>query len=115
MTKHTTIKPQTQTTPAAVAAEALPGIDALKNNIFKDSLKHFPIQRKLSIGAVNDPLEEEADAMADEVMRIPATSFIQIKCSLCQVEEIQRKPLAISVTPLNQRGRLGSIIFIIKS
>jgi hypothetical protein len=37
------------------------------------------IQRKLSIGATNDPLEYEADRMADRVMRMPETPFIQSK------------------------------------
>src|SRR5580704_1182104 len=31
-----------------------------------------PIQRKLKVGAVNDPLEHEADRVADQVMRMPA-------------------------------------------
>ena len=30
-----------------------------------------PIQRKLKVGAVNDPLEHEADCVADQVMRMP--------------------------------------------
>ena len=52
------------------------------------------IQRKLSIGAVNDPLEHEANAMADKVMRMPEQSFIQRKCAQCEEEEkAQRKPL----------------------
>lgn len=31
----------------------------------------FPIQAKLTVGAVNDPLETEADRVADQVMRMP--------------------------------------------
>jgi hypothetical protein len=51
------------------------------------------IQRKLSIGAVNDPLEYEADAMADKVLRMPEQNFIQCKCASCEEEEkAQRKP-----------------------
>jgi hypothetical protein len=53
------------------------------------------LQRKLSIGAVDDPLEEEADAMADKVMRMPDSNFIQRKCAHCEEEEketIHRKP-----------------------
>ncbi|MGN6297116.1 MAG: eCIS core domain-containing protein [Ginsengibacter sp.] len=51
------------------------------------------IQQKLSIGAVNDPLEYEADAMADKVMRMPEQNFIQRKCAHCEEEErAQRKP-----------------------
>ena len=55
---------------------------------------NLTIQRKLSIGAVNDPLEHEANAMADKVMRMPEQSFIQRKCAQCEEEEkAQRKPL----------------------
>jgi hypothetical protein len=61
---------------------------------------------KLSVAAVNDPLEQEADAMADKVMRMPesfvpasfAPAFkagdeVQRKCAHCEEEEkVQRKP-----------------------
>jgi Domain of unknown function (DUF4157) len=51
------------------------------------------IQPKLSVGAVDDPFEQEADAMADRVMRMPETSFIQRKCASCEEEEkIHRMP-----------------------
>ncbi len=61
------------------------------------------IQPKLSIGAVNDPLEHEADAMADKVMGMQAIPFvpagsaggIQRKCAGCEEEEqVQCKSLA---------------------
>ena len=53
------------------------------------------IQRKLAIGDANDPLEHQADAMADKVMRMPEPNFIQRKCAHCEEEEkAQRKPLA---------------------
>ena len=56
--------------------------------------KTLPLQCKLSIGAVDDPLEHEADAMADKVMRMPEQNFIQRKCAHCEDEErVQRKPL----------------------
>ncbi len=32
---------------------------------------HISVQKKLTVGAVNDPMEHEADAMADTVMRMP--------------------------------------------
>jgi len=59
-------------------------------------LQRLPIQRKLLVGAADDPLEAEADAMADKVMRMPETSFIQRKCAHCEEEErsIQRRPMA---------------------
>jgi hypothetical protein len=59
------------------------------------------IQAKLRIGAVNDPLETEADQMADRVMRMPATPFVQRKCISCEEEDkqLQRNPLAVSMNP----------------
>ena len=35
-------------------------------------LPRLPIQAKLKVGAVDDPLEHEADRVADQVMRMPA-------------------------------------------
>ena len=66
----------------------------------------LPIQRKLAIGAVDDPLEHEADTMADKVMSMqtiaPLTrangDSVQRRCAECEKDEeedsIQRKPLA---------------------
>lgn len=51
----------------------------------------MPVQCKLTIGAVDDPLEAEADAMADRVMRMPEHDFIQRKCAHCEAEEKIRK------------------------
>lgn len=66
------------------------------------------VQYKLQIGAVNDPLEAEADRVADQVMRTPepagkpkiadpaspAGAAIQRKCAGCEEEEkkLQKSP-----------------------
>ena len=56
-------------------------------------------QAKLTVGSPNDPLEDEADAVADQVMRMPQNSFIQRKCAHCEEEEkAQRKPLIAGIT-----------------
>jgi hypothetical protein len=54
----------------------------------------WPIQAKLKVGAVNDPLEREADQVADRIMPDPAsTSFttngevVQRKCQSCSDEQ----------------------------
>jgi hypothetical protein len=61
-----------------------------------DASTQLMLQRKLTIGAVNDPLEKEADAVADRVMREPSASpaisgahgeQISRSCSACQEEE----------------------------
>ncbi|HEV8273875.1 MAG TPA: DUF4157 domain-containing protein [Chitinophagaceae bacterium] len=67
----------------------------------KESLYQIPVQRKLSVGAADDPLEKEADDMADKVMRMPnpepisfsmSKNVIDRKCSECEKEEeLQRK------------------------
>lgn len=55
------------------------------------------ISPKLTIGAPNDPLEHEADAVADKVTRAPEGNFAQRKCSECEEEEkLHRKPITAS-------------------
>ncbi|MCO4294463.1 DUF4157 domain-containing protein [Solitalea sp. MAHUQ-68] len=58
------------------------------------------VQPKLTIGAVDDPYEHEADAMAEKVMRMPDPEtiqpptiqpVIQKKCAACEEEELHRK------------------------
>jgi hypothetical protein len=60
-----------------------------------------PIQAKLKVGAVDDPLEHEADRVADQVMRMPAPGVsgastppqVWRKCAACEGEEqLHKKP-----------------------
>ncbi len=79
---------QAQTAPSAASTPSLSMAESAQNIL-------LPIQCKLTVGAVDDPLEAEADAMADQVIRMPENSFIQRKCKHCEEEEkAQRKPLA---------------------
>jgi hypothetical protein len=78
------------------------------------------IQTKLKIGQPNDKYEQEADRVAEQVMRMSnpqsrvseqatgkaQTAQVQRKCAECEEEEeeqIQRKPLVSKITPLVQR------------
>lgn len=82
------------------------------------------IQAKLKIGQPGDKYEQQADRVAERVMRMPAWEVsgtldgqrkIQRKCAACasgqglcpkcsqEEEGIQRKPLAATITPLLQR------------
>jgi len=76
-------------------------------NIFRnpatDTRTGLGLQCKLSVGAVNDPLEAEADTLADHVMRMPDTP-LQRKCAKCEEEDkrLHRKPLASQLTPTSQ-------------
>ncbi len=58
-----------------------------KMNLKYSFYKKAPIQFKLTIGSPDDPLEAEANAMADTVMRMPDQNFIQRKCSDSEEEE----------------------------
>jgi Domain of unknown function (DUF4157) len=101
LAEHNIITAQPQT--ATAANQVMPAQEPLKEDSYKEALQYQSIQRKLSIGAVDDPLENEADAMADKVMRMPEQPFVQRKCADCEEEEmIQRSPLAASITPFIQ-------------
>ncbi|MEO0626195.1 MAG: DUF4157 domain-containing protein [Bacteroidota bacterium] len=81
-------------------------VKSSENNGIKKGESFFPattIYPKLTVNAPNDKYEQEADAMADRVMRMPAqeeeqmqmkplAEGIQRKCTHCE-EEAQRKPL----------------------
>lgn len=58
------------------------------------------LQRKLAVGRTDNPLEAEADRVADQVMRIPAPELavtsapveLSRKCATCEEDEqVQRK------------------------
>jgi hypothetical protein len=92
-----------QTITAAAANEVMPSAEAVKTDLCNETLQRLPVQRKLAIGAADDPLEHEADAMADTVMRMSQSPFVQRKCANCEEEEkVQRRPLAASITPFIQ-------------
>jgi hypothetical protein len=56
------------------------------------------LQPKLRIGATDDPLESEADHVADEVLRQPdSDGVLRRKCSACEAEEESEAPQGPSV------------------
>jgi uncharacterized protein DUF4157 len=64
-------------------------------------LRSHDIHAKLEIGAVDDPLEREADYVADRVMRMPDSSVrdaaagtLQRKCTECKEEEEEEHRLS---------------------
>ena len=83
------------------------------------------LKTKLTVGPVDDPLEHEADEVADKVMRMPdpALSFsaappkAQRKCAACEEEDkkkLQMKPTATSkvasaVAPSTVHGALAML------
>ncbi|SHJ78927.1 eCIS core domain-containing protein [Pseudozobellia thermophila] len=63
------------------------------------------VQAKLTIGRPNDKYEQEADAVADQVIKMPSNdrSGIQRKCAECEEEELQMKPLGRTISPIVQK------------
>jgi hypothetical protein len=56
------------------------------------------IQFKLTIGKSDDAYEQEADQIADKVMKMSTNKSVQRKCTGCEQEEkIHRKPLVASI------------------
>ncbi len=59
-----------------------------------NSFQNSGIQFKLTIGKPGDRYEEEADSVADHVMKMPETDSIQRRCLTCEEEDTVRgKPL----------------------
>jgi len=69
------------------------------------STRRNSVQTKLKIGQPNDRFEQEADQVADQVMRMPAAQIptIQRKCEACEEEELQMKPIETAITPIIQK------------
>ncbi len=85
-----TIPPQAQSGTAPVATkDAIQVREELTPG--KNAFQRLVVQPKLTVGAPDDPYEKEADAMADQVMRMPEQNFIQRKALSRKGEVIQRE------------------------
>lgn len=97
----------------SAAANEVQGKNELQQTGIPVAVHPF-IQRKLSVGAADDPLEKEADNMADRVMRMPmpaplnfstAVPAVHRKCAHCEEEEnIQRKEAGSEMTTAGSSG-----------
>ncbi|ASU33918.1 eCIS core domain-containing protein [Mucilaginibacter xinganensis] len=108
MHEGTLIANKPQGSAAALAGNSTP-VQQEREHVLNN---RFAVQLKLSVGAANDPLEHEADAIAEKVMRMPDTSFIQRKagcsCGGVDDERVHLKPLASDVTPFIQAKGEGA-------
>ena len=83
------------TEPAAARPHTVAKARSLSNQARLRQLSTPRIQAKLEIGAVDDPLEHEADRVAERVMRMPDPALvvraspqrISRKCTACEEEE----------------------------
>jgi hypothetical protein len=89
-------KPASPATPALIQRSRGPiGNQAALRQLSRASPR---LQPKLEIGAVDDPLEREADEVADKVMRMPDPALtlsstppqVSRKCAACEEEETVR-------------------------
>lgn len=77
------------------------------------SAGNVTVQRKLAVGAVNDPLEQEADDMAGKVMRMPQSPFARHKSPSCSCdgyddEHVQLKSSDNQAAPFIQEKSDGA-------
>jgi Domain of unknown function (DUF4157) len=66
----------------------------------------LPIQAKLTVGKPGDKYEQEADSMAAQVMAMPESGQIQREELSEEEEEVQMKPLGVTISPLVPREAL---------
>ena len=76
------------------------------NQAVQQLIKSGTLQAKLRIGQPGDKYEQEADRVADEVMRMPEPGVQrQVEPEEEEEETLQPKPLASQITPLLQVQR----------
>ncbi|WP_245806744.1 eCIS core domain-containing protein [Arenibacter amylolyticus] len=64
------------------------------------------VQKKLAIGEAEDRYEQEAETVADGVMRMPASQIapLQRRCETCgEEEELRMKPIRPTIAPIFQK------------
>ncbi len=92
MAEHSTIPaPAPAPAPRQAEVETMPQTELPQPDLYMEGLMRLPLQRKLSMGAADDPSEKEADATADKVMRMPETPFLQHADVSRGTETLQRK------------------------
>jgi len=82
--------PQKDSTKPSAASEVM--TQSGEKEKLQERLQPFSLQTKLTVGAPDDPYEKEADAVADKVMRMPETGFVQRKSEEEDKEILQKKP-----------------------
>ena len=84
------------------AETAEPGMPLyLQRQPIEEEEEEEELQAKLEIGAPDDKYEQQADRVADQVMRMPAP---EVRRQPLEEEEdmLQPKPLAESITPVGR-------------
>lgn len=91
---------QTQSAQSSPAANPLLELQrSIGNQAIQRLISSPSIQAKLQVSTPGDPYEQEADRVADTVMRMPEPEATQEKA-----QRIQAKPLTTRITPLVRRA-----------
>ncbi|MCK6561694.1 DUF4157 domain-containing protein [bacterium] len=90
------VPPQSTSLPAFLEMQQTLGNQAVQR-LYRSGV----LQAKLKVGAPGDKYEQEADRVADQVMRMPEP--IVRRQAAEEEEPVQAKPLAAQITPLVQR------------
>jgi len=76
------------------AAQEVAGVKSVLPNGNESSPFPLRIQHKLTIGSVDDPMEHEADSIADKIVTMSEPAVIQRKCAHCEEKErLNLKPI----------------------
>ena len=113
MERLTTNPPQSDRRPAKPVADPIPAhpLTQIRRALGARAGERF-IQAMLTVSQPGDQYEQEADRVADQVMRtpdqtapatvrpgdLPQISSLQRTCAQCEEEEIQRQPMAEETT-----------------
>ena len=99
-------------TPSIAPKRHVPAVSPMSHSLHlqRAKVRHIlrspTLQPKLTIGQPNDKYEQEADRVADEVMRMPEPGVQrQVEPEEEEEETLQAKPLASQITPLAQVQR----------
>jgi hypothetical protein len=102
----TTLQRSPSSEPVTEAVDAI--AQASPHLFLGHDFSRISIRPKLTISQPDDPYEQEADRVADEVMRMPISTPKAVQ-NHTELEELQRQPLAASIPPLIQRDEATSI------
>jgi hypothetical protein len=96
-TKESTSQPAAKQESPVSAAPLLRPFDNLGRRLGNASMRAL-LQAKLTVSNPDDIYEQEADRVADQVMRMPVSSLVQRRCTKCE-DEVHRAADATAGVP----------------
>jgi hypothetical protein len=95
---------QAMADPLSASSDAMLALQRRSGNrAVQRLMRKAAIQAKLTVGPASDRYEQEADRVAGQVMMSPAPAQDEVQRHPGYKEEVQRKPIANTISPLVQR------------